>query len=498
MSEYKAPGVYIEETGDVPVTLPQSPTGIPVFVGYIGRDVDGGLAGVPVRIASFREFEDRFGKAPKTRYDFSLDKTGAPDLTAVAASRFLLQDAIRLFLENFHGCCWVLPVKESGTDEDPVVRSPSDFGDEVWKVLETLEEPDLLVLPDAVLMPREECYSVYNAALHHCADVGNRFAILDVHDGDKPRSGAFEDDVISGQTGFRSLIAADGLSFGAAYYPWVKTSLRRGEELSLAMISPETRPAALDFIEKDPAVPLEGSTRILFDETLALARADDVTDEDLDRAADVLMKVSPACAAMMKAMQAKENILPPSGAIAGTYAGSDANVGIWKAPANIALDTVVEPCVDLHTGELEDLYAPGDGKAVNPIRHIPGRGTLAWGARTLDGNSLDWRYIQIRRLMSYIEQSIKTGMRNFVFSPNNAQTWAAVKQMIESFLTGLWKEGALLGKTPDDAFRVVIGLGSTMTDEDILNGYMRVVAYVSPLQPQEFIALTVEQRMLDS
>jgi len=120
---------------------------------------------------------------------------------------------------------------------------------------------------------------------------------------------------------------------------------------------------------------------------------------------------------------------------------------------------------------------------------------LVWGARTLDGNSQDWRYIPVRRTVIYIEQSIKNLLEPYVFSANTQATWTAVKAMAENFLTGLWRDGGLAGATAQDAFFVQVGLGSTMTNEDILNGFMNMTIGVAITRPAEFIILTFQQQM---
>jgi hypothetical protein len=138
---------------------------------------------------------------------------------------------------------------------------------------------------------------------------------------------------------------------------------------------------------------------------------------------------------------------------------------------------------------------PIDGKSICAIRAFTGRGNLVWGARTLDGNSNDWRYINVRRTLMYIEQSVQDAAKAYVFAPNDAGTWVNVKSMISSFLTGLWKQGGLVGPKPADAFSVTIGLGSTMTGDDILNGIMRVAVKVAVSHPAEFIEITFQQEM---
>ena len=123
---------------------------------------------------------------------------------------------------------------------------------------------------------------------------------------------------------------------------------------------------------------------------------------------------------------------------------------------------------------------------------------MVWGARTLDGNSQDWRYINVRRTLIYIEQSVKYAAKTYVFEPNDSGTWILVKSMITGFLNDLWKAGGLVGNSPADAYEVDVGLGSTMTPTDILDGIMRVSVKVAVSRPAEFIVITFEQKMQES
>jgi phage tail sheath protein FI len=200
----------------------------------------------------------------------------------------------------------------------------------------------------------------------------------------------------------------------------------------------------------------------------------------------------------MNDIQTALNVLPPSGAMAGVYCRVDSTQGVFRAPANVSLNSVVSPTVSLSDFDQEDLNMPLDGKAVNAIRAFRGQGTIVWGARTLDGNSGDWKYINVRRTLIMIEQSIKYAMQPYVFAPNTATTWVTVQNMIENFLTNQWKAGALAGAKATDAFDVAIGLNVTMTGDDILNGLMKVVVHVAPVRPAEFIELTFQQKMQTS
>ena len=188
-----------------------------------------------------------------------------------------------------------------------------------------------------------------------------------------------------------------------------------------------------------------------------------------------------------------DRLLPPGAAIAGIYTMVDNTRGVWKAPANVCLAGITSPSVVVTSQEQEDLNTSLQGKSINAIRSFGGEGVLVWGGRTLDGNSPDWRYVNVRRTMIMIEQSCKLAMRALVFEPNTANTWVTAESMLLNFLTGIWKQGGLAGATPADAFDVRIGLGETMTADDILDGILRVAVRVAVVRPAEFIQITFQQ-----
>lgn len=121
-----------------------------------------------------------------------------------------------------------------------------------------------------------------------------------------------------------------------------------------------------------------------------------------------------------------------------------------------------------------------------------------WDARPTEGNSQDWRYINVRRTMIFLEESVNNATRAYVFEPNDANTWLNMKSMIDGFLRGVWKRGGLAGTTPEDAYSVHVGLGDTMTAEDILNGIMRITILVAISRPAKFIEITFQQQMQKS
>lgn len=193
------------------------------------------------------------------------------------------------------------------------------------------------------------------------------------------------------------------------------------------------------------------------------------------------------------------NLLPPSGAVAGIYAATDRDRGVWKAPANVSLNAVINPAVKItHEQQGEYNIDVNAGKSINIIREFTGKGTLVWGARTLAGNDNEWRYVNVRRFFNFVEESVKKATEQFVFEPNDINTWIRVQAMIENFLNTLWRQGALQGIKPEHAFYVAVGLGKTMTALDILEGRMIIEIGMAAVRPAEFIVLRFSHKMAES
>ncbi|MDF2959247.1 MAG: hypothetical protein K0S39_982 [Paenibacillus sp.] len=185
----------------------------------------------------------------------------------------------------------------------------------------------------------------------------------------------------------------------------------------------------------------------------------------------------------------KRNIyIPPSGSMAGIYSRSDQTRGVQKAPANEVVRGAVGLDCQYNKGE-QDILNP---QGVNLIRHFAGQGIRVWGARTCSSNGL-WKYVNVRRLFIFIEESIKNGTNWVVFEPNDEQLWARVQRTIEAFLTRVWRDGALMGSSPSEAFYVNIGR-STMTQDDIDNGRLICIIGVAPVKPAEFVIFRITQK----
>ncbi len=180
-------------------------------------------------------------------------------------------------------------------------------------------------------------------------------------------------------------------------------------------------------------------------------------------------------------------LVPPGGHMAGIYARTDIEFGVHKAPANQLVKGAVDLELTMKSYQQDNLTPQG----INSIRNFSGRGILVWGARTLSNDS-EWKYVTVRRLMIYFEQSIKKGTAWVTFEPNNAATWAKVKSQTENFLTQTWKNGMLMGASQQEAFFVHCDQ-TTMNQNDVDNGRINLLIGVAVKKPAEFIILRITQ-----
>ena len=288
-------------------------------------------------------------------------------------------------------------------------------------------------------------YSVYNSALNQAELMKDRFVIMDV----------LGDDAI-----FRERVTASGLKYGAAYHPKLKT--------------------VLSYNYKEADVLVTGEFGIA-----SLSELKETNSEFYNQA--------------KKAIESKQVVLAPSSAMAGVYAKVDSTSGVWKSPANLGLNFVEAPIEKISDRQQDALNIdPTSGKSINAIRTFTGKGTLVWGARTLDGNSNEWRYISVRRLFNMVEESVKKATERFVFEANTANTWIRVQTMIENFLNQQWQDGALAGSKPEEAYYVSVGLNKTMSAQDILEGRMNIEIGMAAVRPAEFIVLRFSHKLQEA
>ena len=482
MGEYKTPGVYIKEQKAFGSSVVEAETAIPVFIGLTEKATDGteSLLERPVKISSMAEYEKYFGKAKTHRFNVTLTDKAAEGAIIVKLGDKVLQAELEgklctlyyhlvMFFANGGGTCYVVSVGDytnGNIDKDKITNT-------ILPALKKVQDITLLVIPEAI-QDNANYGDIYTAMLSHCAE-NNRFAILDV-----PNVADVED--------FRTKVGSNGLAYGAAYYPWLGTTVLSDnditEEVLLMDKAIETGNSKLDeflteaFAKKDADGTLTGQER-----------------KDIH---NVLMMNLPAYKLLARKVKDYLNLLPPSATMAGIYTMVDHSRGVWKAPANVSVSRVEKVSKPINDKEQEELNIPMNGKAVNALRAFPGEGIKVWGARTLDGNSQDWRYINVRRTMSFLEISVKNAARIYVFEPNDANTWTTMKCMIDNFLRSVWKRGGLAGATPEEAYEVHMGQGDTMTADDILEGILRIRVLVAISRPAEFIEITFQQQMQKS
>lgn len=476
MTNPLTPGVYIEEISTIPPSIAAVETAIPAFIGYTekaeeNKDADA-LLYKPTRITSMLEFEEIFGGPNKESITVTVEdqldndnKIFSREINASISStlNFFLYYSVKMFFDNGGGPCYIVSVGDyNATISDGDSNTGLKGG---IATLEKVDEPTLLVFPDAISLADQTLYgNVVKSALALCNKLQDRFTIADVKVADNSKYNKAEID------NFRGEMGTDYLKYGACYFPFINTTLNCGYRDDLVEITHTengTTPT-INPIDKNGYADLKNDNPSIY-----------------------------------RAIEAKIKKLyvtiPPSGAIAGVYARVDKDRGVWKAPANVGLKSVIGPTVKITNKEQDDLNVDAtSGKSINAIRTFVGKGTLIWGARTFAGNDNEWRYVPVRRFYIYVEESVKKATEFVVFEPNDANTWLRVKTMIENFLTLQWRNGALAGAKADDAFFVKVGLGQTMTALDILEGRMNIEIGMAAVRPAEFIILKFSHKLQES
>jgi len=547
---YKTPGVYVEEQAKFPPSVAQVETAIPAFIGYTAD----GPKNKPTRISSMLEYEALFGKANPETFAVAF-KDGVATATQTKVSDFKMYYAMQMYFANGGGACYIVSVGAENVYYSAVSLAELQAG---LDLLKKEDEPTLIVFPDlqglvassadvvaaqrtklasddaaeaaaeafdvaglAALEAADQleaaqeaadaapgnaalaaalaaaklvvaaanqavtdtdadkdtanaiatiantnlttvitansnaaaanAYNLYNLALDQSEVLKDRFVIMDV---------LGEISAFKGDSGPSSGQSGERLKYGAAYYPKLKTVL------------------SYDF--KDANVSVMGVSGVT-----NLAELKTSNSEFYNQA--------------KKAIESKPVVLAPSSAMAGVYGKVDGTSGVWKSPANVGLSFVQEPTIKISDRDQDALNIDSNGgKSINAIRTFTGKGTLVWGARTLDGNSNEWRYISVRRFFNMVEESVKKATERFVFEPNTANTWIRVQAMIENFLNQQWQDGALAGSKPEEAYYVSVGLNKTMSTQDILEGRMVIEVGMAAVRPAEFIVLRFSHKLQEA
>lgn len=481
---YKTPDVYVEEISVFPPSVAEVETAVPAFIGYTDqarRNADGDLAFKPTKIYSLKEYENLFGGAFDERIDITVARdttTGALSVSAFTVDtvipsnatlpEFLLYFAVKMYFDNGGGQCYIVSVGDyangGGVDVADLTVGLATVALE--------DEPTLIVIPDAVKLALAAYTTLVQAVLTQCGSLGDRFAIFDMLYGNESQGLLAGNPATTNLARAREAFGNRDLKYGAAYYPYVRTSMNYAadENATIHVTYPPTVVQPGD--DPTPVTAILGTLETTNTEVYNFVLA---------------------------ALKERYMIMPPSGAVAGVYAYTDTTRGVWKAPANVSLAGVLEPLIRLDNTLQDPLNVDAtSGKSINAIRSFSGKGTLVWGARTLAGNDNEWRYISVRRFFNMVEESIKKSTYWAVFEPNDANTWVKVRGMIENYLTQKWREGALAGATPKDAFFVRCGMGTTMSAIDILEGRMNVEIGMAVVRPAEFVILKFSHKLQTS
>lgn len=521
MSDYKSPGVYVEELNALSLGIQSSPTAVPVFVGHFDdANLPNNSPAVQcVRIDSWLSFTQLFKS--DASHTFTIDVTEDNKKLRVGGTQ-VGAASVRLFFENGGGACYVLPINEFTTIHV----------DAIGPAIELC--PDITLLCWCEHRNKADDQAVVSAldkllGQGSSGGIQSRFLLTD---------GVLDNDGVSAPN-------VKNKQHAAAYFPALRTTYRYVADINSVPVTgitgigidpqPETIPKlrtaceilnrdmiskgeevvkAVDVIAKGGnknLLPLlarlknqvvKGEQLEVFDLTQeSLKAVKSVFDEYLKKSKEVN-----AARTLLQNIVALANtsvVLRASVAMAGIYARVDRERGVWKAPANVELSGVAElVAVDVKSTNkqvtsirIDDLY---NGKLVNArvnaVRAFTGRGHMVWGARTMtESTDLNWLYVPVRRLFSTVERDVQDALRAVVFEPNSQPTWVSVHLAISQYLNRLWRQGALAGATPAESFFVRVGLNETMTADDVKQGRLIVRVGLAAVRPAEFIVLQLTQ-----
>jgi uncharacterized protein len=541
---YKTPSVYVEEISTLPPSVAAVSTAIPAFLGYTELHAVKNTPQV-AQVSTMLDYINMFG-GPKI---VAIEVTGSGDNLVPKAPDlpYLMYYSLSHYFMNGGGPCYIVSVGDYSS-----APAKADFVAGL-AALEKEDEPTLIVMTDAVKLSVTDYTDLCQQALAQSNKLGDRFCIFDVKDNPSAPDRGVQD--------FRDETGINYLKYGAAYHPYLNTTLNiqytdnqvtvdagdgsthtwqktldpKGIAVSLVVAGQPTVSIVQDAASATPAFTIAKTSltikaaaaptgtaigtawtafkgaqnpqgwdiEVAGDGSATLGFQNNTKLDDKGAAAASLASLQTTNTGLYQKVKAALGsvsvTLPPSAAVAGIYASVDRDRGVWKAPANVSIASVIGPVVKLTDALQENLNVdPTGGKSINAIRAFTGKGTLIWGARTLAGNDNEWRYVPVRRLFIMIEESCRKSTGFAVFEPNTLSTWLKVKGMIDSFLYGLWQQGALAGAKPEDAYFVNVGLGKTMTPQDVLEGRMIVEIGAAAVRPAEFIILRFSHKLQTS
>lgn len=452
MAKFKFPGVYVEEKPRFQkmVKVPS----VAVFIGYTEKHVNANnhdIVSIPTIITSLLEFEHFYGSAQSEQSIEILDRSLqlAKKLNVYfkdVRSHHNLYYSVRLFFAQGGKSCTILSVGNFKSLGDPLSASELLSGLEILRT----ETANLLIcISESQNLESQDFFILQQALLKFCKE-HSAFALLDLP---KTTAQNLQNDIAT----YRTQLQSDSLSHGAAFFPNLLTVYSYFYDETTLIIKQRNRQFALSTIkDSEPAL-------------------------------------------YSKYKNALEQFfvsLPPSPAAAGAFLRNDDLRGIWKVPANIALDDVLRPEIAISEIDQDFLYFDNvSGKSINPIRVFSGKGTLIWGSRTLAGNDAEGKFIPVRRFINQVEKDLQNSMQSLVFNENSPTVWANIQQQTENYLMSHFSNGAFPGRTIREAFFVHCGLGATMTQNDIDKGVVIIEIGLAPVRPAEFIMLRIHHEI---
>lgn len=455
MAKYQTPGIYTEEISLLPPEIERGIT-TAVFIGYTEKhENENGenLLNIPTKINSIQEFESIFGKAQSEENIEIIDNSIDDNENIFVRfngnqSLHNLYYSLVSFFENGGNSCKIVSV---GTFQN-IGKTFSAV--ELITGLNSLKEeksPLLICVPEDQNLLEEDFYLLQKEIFEFCKTVRG-FSIVNVPKSTKENSFNIIENYRE-----KTQNLSTTLSFGATFFPNLVTILTYLFREDLVIIKRDEAELSLSS--------LKDSDEVLYQHYLY-------------------------------SLQKFPVILPPTGAVSGAFIRDEIERGIWKAPANIELKNISEPEILINNSFQNILTIdPIGGKSINAIRKFTGKGILIWGSRTLNGNDNEWRYIPVRRFVSLLEKDIQKALEIFIFEPNTITNWTKIKSMIENHLQKYWREGALQGAKPEQAYFVKCD-SNTMNQQDILEERLIVQIGIAPIRPAEFIILEFKQKML--
>ncbi len=433
MTNTSYPGVYIQEVNDVSLSVASGATAVPVFIGIFSAKDGSSLPSTEcIYIENWLDFTSRF--VNPNGVEIGITHRGGHAHQPILTFEYDETNgalALQHYFQNQGGACYILPLNEA--KEGELTQLPA--------AIAKYPEISLLVCPetDETLGAgvKQKVYAALNPLL--TKNLGY-FLIADSTDGDAdiPKTEKMQT---------------------AVYYPALVTPFKR--------LRPEDAKIPISWENHTSVTNL---SQIEAQNPLLYQAISDELDANFER----------------------QVTLPASAAVAGAYCQTDRERGVWKAPANIALQGVSAVTTVVSDTEQGSMNEQG----INVIRSFHDRGIMIWGARTLVlGAQTDWRYIPVRRLFNAAQRDIQRAMRFAVFEPNSQPTWERVRAAINNYLYALWQQGGLQGNTEKEAYFVQIGLDVTMTEKEIEQGKMIVKVGMSAVRPAEFIILQFTQNV---